>query len=291
MPLAGRDNLPQSISAPLGGLLNRARCLLITTPRRTGAWLAEALAADSATQVLLEEATSPGEGLARLVEEVFDAVLVSHEPGELEALELIEGLRAGGCEQPLVVLGDASETELAPLCFEVGADAYVSVPSGTARGLLWLIARAIERRQLQRENRRLLQAQRHRLQQEQGEVERLLAEQRALAAAVPSDPPTAGELPAALKDHYRELLRTHVIMGSGNLLRETAELAAALVKANVSPGQALLLHADALAELIRSLGNRSGRQVMTRADLMALELLLHMTSGYRRKRLSPGEPA
>ena len=78
------------------GLPPRMRVLYIATRQRTGGWLAEAFAADSASQVVLEEAVGTAAGLARLRDEVFDAVLVSHEPAELDALDLIEGYRAGG---------------------------------------------------------------------------------------------------------------------------------------------------------------------------------------------------
>ena len=226
------------------------RVLYITTPRRTGAWLAEAFASDSACDVTLEEACGAAAGLARLREQVFDAVLVSHEPAELDALELLDGLRAGGAEEPLVVLGQASEQEMAALCYEVGADAYVCVNTATTRTLLWIVARATERHHLIRENRRLAQAERHRLQQEQDEAERLLTEQRGLirdSEVVPAiarramrdrpamrsrplGPPTrpasdGRRWPSRSMTHYRELLRAHVIMGSGNLSAEMAALA------------------------------------------------------------------
>ena len=119
------------------------RALYITTRQRTGGWLAEAFAADSASQVLLEEAVGAAAGVARLRDEAFDAVLVSHEPGELDALDLIEGYRAGGADEPIVVLGNQSEQEMAALCFEAGADGYVCVHTTTTRNLIWVAARAI----------------------------------------------------------------------------------------------------------------------------------------------------
>ena len=107
-------------------------------------------------------------------------MLVSHEPDELDALELLDGLRAGGSDEPLVVLGQPSEQEMAALCYEVGADAYVCVNTATTRTLLWIVARATERSQLIRENRRLAQAERHRKSRDTHEAERLLLEQRDL---------------------------------------------------------------------------------------------------------------
>ncbi len=158
----------------------RMRAIYIRTRDRTGSWLAEALETDSASEVELEEIVGVTAGLARLRDDAFDLVLVAHEPDELNALDLVEGLRTGGNEAAILVLGSASEQEMAALCYEVGGDAYLCVNTTTTRTLLWAAARAIERHELLRENRRLLQADRQRLQQEHLEADHLLAEQRAL---------------------------------------------------------------------------------------------------------------
>ncbi len=141
----------------------RLKVLYIATPSRTGAWLAEALATDSAAEILLEEAAGQAAGMERLRDEVFDAILVSHEPGELDALDLIEGYRTGGAEEPIVVLGGASESEMAVLCYEVGADGYVCVHASTTRNLIWVVARAVQQRHLLHENRRFHHAEQTRL--------------------------------------------------------------------------------------------------------------------------------
>jgi DNA-binding response OmpR family regulator len=302
-------------AVPRGTLPRRMRMLYITTYHRTGAWLAEAFRADSAADISLEESLGVAAGLARLRDEIFDAVLVSHEPGELDALELIEGLRVGGSDDPIIVLGTQSEPEMSALSFEVGADAYVCVNTTTTRTLIWIVARAIERHQLIRENRRLAQAERHRLEQEHIEAERLLRQQRELLCdleslrrretapdpnelaaplAGPTEPPRCVEpalsLPESLVCHYRELLRTYVIMGSGNLGAELGALAELLATAGVTAQQTMLLHLEVLEELIRGLGNRSTRHVMTRADLLALEVIVHLGENYRlryQERLSP----
>lgn len=296
----------------------RMRALYVTTPARTGGWLAEALANDSVSEVQLDEAIGVTAGLTRLRDEVFDLVLVTHEPGELDALELIEGLRAGGNDEPILVLGIASEQEMTALCFEVGADAYLCVNTTTTRTLLWTAARAIERHELLRENRRLLQADRQRLHQEHLEADRLLAEQRALISdlesltgarspdsevalprqqspgrneqrsSMPGSKPDALELvllPDNLVAHYRELLRAYVIMGSGNLAGDMQELSELLVTSGITPQQTMLLHLQVLEELIRGLGSRSARHVMTRADLLVLEIMIHLAEGYRGRLL------
>ena len=63
--------------------------------------------------VLLEEVVGSTAGMARLHDEVFDAVLVSHEPEELDALDLIEGYRTSGADEPMIVLGRRGEQEMA----------------------------------------------------------------------------------------------------------------------------------------------------------------------------------
>ena len=95
------DLSDQRIAIPGGdalfhGMPGRMKVLYISTASRTGAWLAEAFAADSAAEIVLEEAAGQAAGMERLRDEVFDAVLVSHDSGELDALDLIEGYRGAG---------------------------------------------------------------------------------------------------------------------------------------------------------------------------------------------------
>jgi len=308
----------------------RIKVLYVTTLHRTGGWLAEAFAADSATEVLLEEAIGVTAALAQLREEVFDAVLISHEAEVLDGLEFVEGLRAGGHEEPMLIMGTDPSADLAAFAYEVGADAYCCVAETTTRSLLWTFARAIERFQLMRENRRLVQIERQRLAQEHQEAERLLTEQRALiveleriretgehTAAItasaaeandledgtypPPEPstirprtnaqPTKCDLPERLVGHYRELLRAYVVMGVGNLVDEMTALASLLADAGISAQRTMQLHVHVLEELIASLGNRSARHVMNRADLLVVEVMAHLADGYRRRYHKREHPA
>jgi DNA-binding NarL/FixJ family response regulator len=286
----------QQIAIPGGdalfhGMPGRLKVLYIATPNRTGAWLAEAFAADSAAEIVLEEAAGQSAGMERLRDEVFDAILVSHDPGELDALDLIEGYRTGGAEEPIVVLGTPSESEMAVLCYEVGADGYVCVNSSTTRNLIWIVARAVQQHRLVHENRHFHQAQQTRLQREQDEARRLLQEQRSAVEEFRCGPlrkdgrdaPEANvALPPELTAHYRELLRIYVIMGSGNLADELRRLAGLLVAAGISARQMARMHLEVVAEMIQGLGARSSRHVMTRADLLILEVMMHLGEGYRR---------
>ena len=278
------------------------RVLFVANRQRTGGWLAEAFSAESVSDLRLEEVAGSSAGMARLRDDTFDAVLVSHDPPELNALELIEGYRAGGTHEPIIVMGLQSEQEMAASCFEVGADGYVCASTTTSRNLIWVIARAVQHHQLMRENHRLTLDQQQRLQREHDEAERLLQQQRSLIGDLKNlqkrswtdvgagrthgstGEPLSQEqhqLPHELIFHYRELLRAYVIMGSGNLACELSRLADLLVTAGISARQTMQLHVLVLEELVNGLGSRSARHVMTRADLLALEIMVHLADNYR----------
>jgi len=279
------------------------RVLHVGAHRQAGQWLTDTMAGVSATEFDLEQVIGVAAAAARLRDEVFDALLISHEPVVLDAVELIEGLRASGCEDSLIVLGAASEAEMSRVCHQAGADVYLCLNTTTTATLLWTTARAVERHRLLRDNRRMLHAERQRLEQEHQEAERLLAEQRMLISDLESLGPRASQLatrgqpvsvaldlPANLVAHYRDLLRAYVIMGSGNLTAEMHPLAELLASAGVTARQTMLLHLQAIEELVRGLGNRSARHVMTRADLLVLEVMMHLAEGYRRRSLDQEPP-
>lgn len=248
------------------------RVLYITTFRRSGGWLADALRADRASRVTLDEAIGASEGMRRLRDEMFDAVLISHAPGELDALALLDGVTASN-DQPILILGNEPIEQMCPLCYEAGADEYLHIPTATTRHLIWAVARAVERATLASENRRLLSLEAQRLEQGYNEAQRLLNEQM---AALRITEHTAPLLPDALLDHYRELMRAYVVMGAGNLREELVALSRVLVEGGVDARQALDMHLRVLSGEVKSLGSRSARHVMARADLLALELVVQL---------------
>ena len=101
-------------------------------------------------------------------------------------------------------------------------------------------------------------------------------------AATPHSDHTC-DLPERLVNHYREMLRAYVVMGVGNLADEMTALASLLAEAGISAQRTMQLHVHVLEELIGSLGNRSARHVMNRADLLVLEVMAHLADGYRRR--------
>ena len=263
------------------------KVLFIRGRRRTGGWLAEALAADSASDISLLETEGVAAGLTELRNERYDAVLISQETHDLDALDLLDAIRAGSREQqPIVVLGEEDEHDMAALCYEAGADAYVCVRTATTRGLIWQVARAVERHQLLTENRRLEQARQSQLQRDHEEAERLIEQQRAMLTTLPASSDAVSQayvdgLPDQLVTHYRELLRTYVMMGAGNLSREMQQLAERLTAVRMPPRQVMGLHVSVVEEMVAGLGSRSARHVLNRADILILEVLANLAESYR----------
>jgi DNA-binding response OmpR family regulator len=322
--VATSDHRTRSHAAALP---SRLKVLFVAAGSGAATWLAEAVAAEGATQFAVEEAIGVTAGLSILRDETFDAILIAHEPGVLDGLDFITALRTSGHDEPLIVLGADPPATLDALCYEAGADDYCCLAETTVRGLLWKFARAIQRFTLARENRRLLQAERQRLQHEHHEAERLLEQQRALiddleelsegrrsptvSLSLASDASddeteaadagidllafgataTASQLSPDLVAHYREMLRAYVIMGAGNLSAEMTALATLLADTNVSARRTMQLHLQVLEELVQGLGNRSARHVMNRADLLALEVMSHLADGYRQRYHERRHPA
>lgn len=191
----------------------RLKALLVVSRQHAGDWLVDAFAADGAAQIEVEEVIGVATGFARLRDEAYDAVLACHEPGLLDAVELVAAMRTGGHDEPAIILGRQPPQELDALCYEAGADDYCCIAETTVRGLLWKLARAIRRFQLVKENRRLQQAERQRLQQEHHEAQRLLEQQRALISDLQqlnsgNAPPN--DATAADASHYNSLINSLV---------------------------------------------------------------------------------
>ncbi len=286
------------------------RVLFIHPGGDLGRRLPDTLARERLSEIVVDTARGAAEGMAKLRDHPYDAVLVAHRLHSLDALQFVEGLRGGGSDEPVVVIGDDDPQQMVPLCYEAGADTYCHLASTTPRALIWSLARGIERNKLSRENRRLVLAEQQRLKHEHREAERLLQQQRSLISDLeslshgpgqadglpecdaergrPEDPPARSEplepgtLSEELARRYRELLRAYVIMGTGNLADELAALVELLASAGVTARQTMQLHVDVVEELIHGLGNRSARHVMNRADLLVLELMVHLAEGYRR---------
>jgi hypothetical protein len=249
-------------------------------------------------------ASTPSEALTLLRDDPFDAVLIAAaSDGFAEAASLVKAIRASGCEDPLVLLAPRiSDADWLDLSSEE-CELLQTARLWDSPALVSVLKRAILRNEQTRQSRRLEIAQTKRMARERDETEQLISQQRRiiddLDAREATEPtnvarqalldcfgraaPCRTTLPPEINSYYQELLRTYVIMGSGNLGGEIAKLADLLAVAGCGPREALSLHLERVESLVGGLGNRSTRHILARADLLALELMIHLGESFRRR--------
>jgi len=246
---------------------------------------------------VLKWISTPFDVLRLLREETFDCVVIGPD-APCDPVALVQGIRAGGVDDPVVVLATVANDDLWLELSRDSAELLIAPSGWESRVLVPTVARAIQRNQLLRENQHLEAADRRRLVRERDEAEHLLQQQRLIlddlraTDALPVAYDAEGQelesypespLPAEIDHFYQELLRTYVIMGSGSLATEISRLAEVLCVGGVTPRSTLELHLLHVERLVHGLGNRSTRHVMARADLLALELMIHLADGYQRQ--------
>jgi hypothetical protein len=230
---------------------------------------------------------------------------------------LIRALRTSGCGESIVLVGRLfADAEWTAAC-EADCDLFVSTRGWDSPVLGAVIKRALARGELIRENARLTAAHNRRLVRDRDESEQLLAHQRQLIAELEALPTSSGERrgrapnrdsaangataanraetaqpkPATsaeaeptheFAERYSGLLRSYVLMGSGSLASEIAEMVDCFVRAGLPPPEALQIHLACVEKLVKGLGNRSARHVVSRADLLAIELMTHLAHRSQR---------
>ncbi|MFN0055982.1 MAG: hypothetical protein ACKV0T_27880 [Planctomycetales bacterium] len=296
--MAPLDTLPQVAAETLrreidpGELPTRLRLLCVGNCEPSWVGLTLQLDARGCVEPAFHWVSSTGEALALLRDESFDCLLIRanqpHEGVGDDPLTLARGIRAGGCGDPVVVVTVAADDETWREALHINVDLLVSAKGWESSALVPAIQRAVERGLMLREIDRLGTADRRRLARERDEADYLLSQQRRILVALSEQAahapaPAPLQLPREFEDYYQELVRTYVIMGSGSLVSEISQLAEILVQGGMTPSQVLDFHLSRVGGLVQGLGNRSTRHVMARADLLALELMLHLGSCYQRR--------
>lgn len=241
------------------------------------AWLADCLANDSAMAVKLEPASLES-AMALLRQEVFEAVIVQHQPGKLDAIAAIGAIRAASPDfLAMVVIGEQPEEEMMAVCFDASADAYICKGTTDVRTLLWVLARAGERQRLLRESHESRTAlQQQRAQQHQKAIHQLRSQRSLLLEHIAISSSADPHPPSWLVEHFLDLLRIFVVSGTGTLRDEVTQLVANLEDSEVTLAEALTAHTLATENLILGLGNRPAWHILGRANLLAYELVMQL---------------
>ena len=317
--MAATDGLPDRVAEPRdagsGGLPTRLRLLCVGSIEPSWVSLTLQLDALGCVEPNFKWVSTANEALALLRDESFDCLLVrinpSRQNSEDDPVSLARGIRAGGCSDPIVIVTVATDDETWTEALRLNVDLLVSSKGWESSALVQAIQRAVERGRMFHEIDRLASADRRRLVRERDEADYLLNQQRRFLAALehfagPGEGRSIGSnaldngtvggapqhfgLPPEFDEYYQELLRTYVIMGSGNLAAEIIKLAELLSAAAFTPREVLDLHLARVERLVRGLGNRSTRHVMARADLLALELMVRLGECYQRRAAAPDSP-
>ena len=279
-----------------GQLPTRLRLLCVAPSEPSWVGLTLQLDAEGVFEPQFRWVSTPNEALTLLRDDPFDAVLIAAD-AFAEAASLVQAIRASGCEDPLVLLAPRiSDADWLDLSREE-CELLQSARLWDSPALASVLKRAIFRSERTRQSRRLEIAQTKRMARERDEAEQLLNQQRRIIDDLDATnvtrqamldcfgrvAPCRTALPPEINSYYQELLRTYVIMGSGNLRGEIAKLADLLAVAGCGPREALSLHLERVESLVGGLGNRSTRHILARADLLALELMIHLGESYRRR--------
>lgn len=297
---------------PVGGLSPRLRLLCVARREPTWINLTLHLDAEGCVEPQFRWASTSAEAMSVLRSESFDGIFIETEPGgstdRLDGLSLLRALRASGHDDPVVLLAESLDDHRWAEASRQDCEVLVTAGLWESPALVPVLKRAVRSVELNRENHWLALAHHRRLVRERDEAEHLLHQQRQMIADLhPHRPAPASEpnpteeaarrrtevdgglggsrpnLPEEVKDHYQELLRTYVIMGSGSLGRDIAQLAEIIAMADLNPRETLQFHLERVETLVRGLGQRSTRHVMARADLLALELMVHLGECYQRR--------
>lgn len=316
---AGREAGDRPAKSSPGGNPPALLCVRENEP----SWMALTLGLNAAGVEVprLAWVSTAREAVVRLRDERFDCILVDAPPmatltgGDETALGLVRGLRSAGCEDPVVLIGRLlTDNDWKEAC-DLDCDVFLSAKGWDSPALAFLVKRAIRHGQLLREHHRLMTADHRRLIRERDESEKLLAQQRQIINEIesladplkePATSQTRGDKSARFNPNpidrkqvaterfstaYRDLLRSYVLMGSGSLASEIAEIADQLVEVGVAPPEALQLHVRSVEDLVKGLGNRSSRHIVARGDLLAVELMMHLASRSQRVAGALASPA
>jgi hypothetical protein len=229
--------------------------------------------------------------LSLLREESFDCVVIGALTGDLpvtddELTAFLEVVGADGSQTPLLVLSDRMDDELLLRMSRLDCGFLATGTGWRSPALAASIGRTMRRFELMVEHQKISTAELRRSVRERDEAESLLEQQRRILTA--SDRCCAretpdGDLPEEINTYYQELLRTYIIMGSGNLEDDIGRLAELFALTGVGPRAALRLHLERVESMVRGLGSRSARHVMARADILAMELIIELGECFRRR--------
>lgn len=265
----------------------RLICVSAAEPRWTP--LAVQLAEAGLPQPRIEWVDSALLLMQSLRHERYDAIVIEHstppspaKPGvrdagttlrsTIDTRQLISGLRGGGHLEAVVVLITAPADDLLAMLAEHDAEALVSLSPWDSPALLPTIRRAVRTAELRRSHRELQLKHERRLARDREEAAAMLLRQQEHLSNLMHGP----EMFESIRVSYEQFLRTRLTSDSAPPDDDLAQLAAALIAADLPPQQVLALHAGAVQRLIAVMDEPSAQHLVSLADRLALDLMTRL---------------
>lgn len=230
------------------------------------------------------------EALQSLRETVYSGIVIGDMPFAPTAVahpaeEFVRALRATGDGTPVVVLLPLPHDEQVATLLQWGCEVSVTPRLWDSPALPRMIATSIQRAHERRELEHLRAVHQRRLAREQTDAATLMQlQQQSLhrLVAEPDEPLTTGTRPTVTAEvaAYAALLRNYLVSPAESLAAEIAGMVEALRRASFGPQAVRNLHVAQLDELLAGLGGRASRQVLARANLLALDVITQLGERY-----------
>jgi hypothetical protein len=283
---------------PNAGELATAPLRLLCVAAREPQWapLTFELSATYGLDLRVVWTADPLAALGELRETCFDVVLLgetaeSWRTSTAERLDFIEAVQTLEAGIPVVALLSLPDDHLLAELYGRDCDVCVSPRLWESPALPAVVIAAIRRGQRAQESQRLAVAHQRRLAREQADAASVLQLQQELLRGLQSDALPSAETSQAFaprdwSERYDELLKGSILSGANRLTTAIAELVDALHAADRGPADVLALHIDRVRALSEGWGGRTSRHLVSRADLLALEVLTQLGERYRRQSVS-----
>jgi hypothetical protein len=284
---------PSELDTDLPLAVAPVRLLALAAREPDWTHLAAQMALRYGTDLRLTWLNSGKQALLALRESTVDAVLI----GELgdswkvsaeRIRDFVLAVQALDGSAALVVLLPVPDDLLQAELHDRDCTVCVSPRMWDSSALPAAVAEALRRRQRGHELQRLSTAHHRRLLREQADAESVLRLQRDVLRTLQGAPAVeVGNWSA----RYDELLRASILSSPQWLAVAVAELVQDLFAVGCSPPEFLALHAERVQALAAGCAGRTSQQVLSRANLLALEVLAHLGERYRQANRSADAPA
>ncbi len=226
------------------------------------------------------------EAIRQIHRERFDAIVIddsSDWPRDTPLfpdgfLAFFHALQAGGCESPILVLTDRIDEQWQSIVALEPLESLITRQGWNSPALVPWLMRTLESGRLREESRALQASAISRQTEGRGDSAQLALHWTQLAKRLAESAEDQEALPDKLITHYAALLRTSVIMGTGDLSEEIRHFARELQEEQNAPLKALAAHAQAVNTLLTGLGTRSARHLLDRSALLITELLMVLSN-------------